>query len=462
MFGKRNLKQYVYLLQGTFRRMKYIIGVPVILYGMILTFWNWYDIRNPDPLFSKFFIDDRMLLLLPIGIVISMIYAIHPYIIEQGRELLYMHKKQMVLEICLHILWNVLVISVVFLSTYVQIMPLPELVYVKYIAVILLYTGLSFGFLFAFHSITMSILVLVLIYLVQLTGRYGLSMLPHYMNWTYDKFSYIPEILILFGVAFGGLWIGYLFWKRYDAYDDGYYLWLNVKGRNGTDKAQENRHTELPIVTRIHSGIVYIRSNLSLLTPVILFLVISVPALIYIQLSRGSVSEAEYVVQNAMELIYPIGLLSLLVIWLYPYVGEQGREVLYVINRNKLPECMTICFFVVVIMLTTVTLGYRENISNLGLFCTKNILLLLFYFGIAYGSLYAFSSVTAMLLCFFISMITYQMRLLGFGYISHYDLMIEGVETLPQLFCYMKQYIIIAVIGTVIGYVKNRRYWNYS
>ena len=58
--------------------------VPPVLLWLLLNIWNFHDLLYPNRS-TKYFMDERMLLLLPIGIGILSVVSCLPYLAQNGR-----------------------------------------------------------------------------------------------------------------------------------------------------------------------------------------------------------------------------------------------------------------------------------------------------------------------------------------------------------------------------------------
>ena len=82
------------LVNETWCRLRGTVFLPPVLLFVLLNLWNYHDLVFPNTS-SKYFMDERMLLLLPIGIGVISVVSCLPYLMQDGCEILYLQRNDL-------------------------------------------------------------------------------------------------------------------------------------------------------------------------------------------------------------------------------------------------------------------------------------------------------------------------------------------------------------------------------
>lgn len=204
---KGNITTILSIFKSMWKKQGVILLIPFVLIWGILNILNIHDIMYPDIIFSKYFIDFRMVIVLPIGIAIVLVTAIAPYLDGCGRELLYANRKYILIECIIQTICYSIIMTIEFVAVYIRILEMEVLdltviVYLKYLAYIFCISGIILFLGYRIKKMPIFIMSIVLIYvseiILYIAGEAMLSM----FSWKYESGAYLIEMamLILIGV----------------------------------------------------------------------------------------------------------------------------------------------------------------------------------------------------------------------------------------------------------------------
>lgn len=201
MHIKRLIKKFGMVLSDIWRKIYIIFAVPFILIWGALNIWNLRDFLNPTE-YSKYFIDHRMLLLLPVGICVVMLSIISPCLYGCGRELLYTNRNNIFLEYISETILYSMVMTVEFVIFYRPILELKLEGYLKYLACIFMFSGVVLFLGYRIHKLSICIMVLCLLYMFEVIADFGVWGLLSIFSWNYEDASYFVELAFMIVTGF--------------------------------------------------------------------------------------------------------------------------------------------------------------------------------------------------------------------------------------------------------------------
>lgn len=215
----RFTRKLVFIWRNIWGKMSFLIGVVSVALLVGLNVWNLHDYRFPNE-FSKYFINERMLMLLPVGICVLMIALEQYYLCEGGRELLYLYRKDIYAEYVLVFAFYELLMTIDFVVFYHFLMELPLEVYIRYFLLVFCLAGIILVLSYRIKK-TMTVAVVMLVfYVFEFVIEQGSLNLPCLFSWNYYSSYYLLE-LVFFLVVGGFGWVkGYRQMKGYADYDE--------------------------------------------------------------------------------------------------------------------------------------------------------------------------------------------------------------------------------------------------
>ena len=160
--------------------------VPFLMTFILLNILNEYDIIKPDEQ-SMYFIDNRMLCFIPIGLGFLLIANVWWYVEQDGRELFYLWRKVIFEEsVVLTVLFE-LAVFVEFIIVYRGIVGFRWDMLTNYITFSFFVSGGVLCLIYRIRRMTVFIAIFVLCYLFELCGDYGLFGTYSFFAWHYCK-----------------------------------------------------------------------------------------------------------------------------------------------------------------------------------------------------------------------------------------------------------------------------------
>ncbi|MDE6627552.1 MAG: hypothetical protein K2K56_14450 [Lachnospiraceae bacterium] len=193
---KRKVKDSFVLLKNIWNRDYALFLVPVFLIMLVLNIWNLHDYLAPNK-YSKYFINYRMMIMLPIGIVILLVFSIYPYLTGSGRDLLYINRKYILFECIVEtVLYGFLLVAEV-IFFYRPIMGLRLEIYLRYIICLFMISGIVLCLAYRLRKMTVIVMTLILMYIIEWIADSGVLDVHSIMSWNYDDADYFIEILLM-------------------------------------------------------------------------------------------------------------------------------------------------------------------------------------------------------------------------------------------------------------------------
>lgn len=176
-------------------------------------------------------------------------------------------------------------------------------------------------------------------------------------------------------------------------------------------------------------------------------------------LQISGINNAELILQRYYSFFYPGCLIILAAIVFYPYIEGEGRELLYVHQRMYLLEAFIPFIILTVLMMISVYFYWKEVLNHPFQFCIKNMIILFCFTSLCYFFVYAFHSITVMIIIcflFFLAAVLNPLRILNV-------LQCEEIkQTNWELLYSMKEYILISFICLIIAIILNKIYSKYT
>lgn len=177
--------------------------VPPVLLWLLLNIWNFHDLLYPNRS-TKYFMDERMLLLLPIGIGILSVVSCLPYLAQNGREVLYIQRSQLNRQLTINDVYYVVVVTIEYVLVYHKSIKAGSLAYFRYVLLSLAVSQICVLLLYAVKHVTMTLVLLTAGYLVLCLLHGGGTKIVDLFSWNYEDETYLIQMLILFLITLGG------------------------------------------------------------------------------------------------------------------------------------------------------------------------------------------------------------------------------------------------------------------
>lgn len=184
-------------------RIRVTVFVPPILLWLLLNIWNSHDLLYPNRS-TKYFMDERMLLLLPIGIGILSVVSCLPYLAQNGREVLYIQRSQLNRQLMINDLYYVVVVTIEYVLVYHKNITVGGLAYLRYVLLSLAVSQICVLLLYAVKHVTMALVLLTAGYLVLCLLHGGGTRIVDLFSWNYEDETYLIQMLILFLITLCG------------------------------------------------------------------------------------------------------------------------------------------------------------------------------------------------------------------------------------------------------------------
>lgn len=204
---KRKINNLFIILRNIWGKLRMILFIPVFLIIGVLNIWNVHDILRPNE-YSKYFIDHRMMLLIPIGISILLIPSIFPCLEDSGRELLYINRTYFFIESMVVISLYCVLVTVEFICFYRPILELKLELYIKYITCIFMFSGVILFLAYRLKKMSICIMFLFFLYSFEWIADFGVIGCPSIFSWNYGELSYLIELFLM-------IMIGFFCWRDY-------------------------------------------------------------------------------------------------------------------------------------------------------------------------------------------------------------------------------------------------------
>lgn len=199
---KKDIEDIKNIGQRICYKLKRVWWLPFVLF-IVLTCCIWKHVQEPN-INSKYYLDSLMIHMLPFGVILWGLVLAAPYIQEDGRELLYFRCRFLQKEMVFQMLFYQIMMSVEYVVFYREIMNrtgISFLIYLKYIIYIFCMAGFVYALVFLCHSVLISELVAIFLYIMELLAEDAAIPFYSVFNWNYSSPSFLAELLILAGTG---------------------------------------------------------------------------------------------------------------------------------------------------------------------------------------------------------------------------------------------------------------------
>lgn len=163
--------------------------------------------------------------------------------------------------------------------------------------------------------------------------------------------------------------------------------------------------------------------------------------------------------QGYYSIFYPCCCILLFAVSFHPFVEQDGRELLYVDRRMRFIEALLPAFILSLYMFLNTWLLFWDKIEFPLRFGIINLIIIFCYSGLCYGLVYLFSDIMPMIMTGFILML-YTIS----DYAAYMSVIIypdRDIHTFGEIIDFMSIYLIIGIVGAVVGFIMNKRYRRY-
>lgn len=165
----------------------------------------------------------------------------------------------------------------------------------------------------------------------------------------------------------------------------------------------------------------------------------------------------ERILQRYQITFYSASIIVLFIFIFLPYISEEGREVLYLINRMHLFETMIItCFFSINLLFTCC--WWHHKLFSTASFYLKNFIIIVCFCSFCYFLFYVFKNITIaviILLSFFLITIINPAGLFQVEPCT-------AQQSITDILLSMWEYLLMIVVCLPIGTIANKKYKYYS
>lgn len=214
---KKYVLNCIVSLRGIYMRLKWRLLVMLALLWGVLPIMNLHDILHTDES-SKYFINYKILYVLPVGISFGCFSLLYSNLNDAGREVLYISKGRQFAEILTLLAVYFIAFLIPYGLLFANILDLGLICIVRYFFVCGMFAAAAY-FLSYFRSNFMYGLVgTLMLYLLQFIAD-DIRTYSSIFSWNYYTISYIMQIFLLCAVTVCGFAGGYYYNKRYIGYD---------------------------------------------------------------------------------------------------------------------------------------------------------------------------------------------------------------------------------------------------
>ena len=192
----------------------------------------------------------------------------------------------------------------------------------------------------------------------------------------------------------------------------------------------------------------------------VIFILLSIVLPILGDISIVGVEEMETIewkLQQYLSFFYSASIVFLFVIVFLPYIGEDGREVLYLQRRIHFFEVVGITSFLVINLLATCC-WWKNKLETINFFYIKNFIMIVCFSSLCYFLIYVFKNITVFAIIAFCFFLVTFINPFGLFYVNACNVWQSGIEIL----CSMWEYLLMIVICLPIGLYANWKYSDYS
>lgn len=191
------------LVNETWCRLRGTAFLPPVLLFVLLNLWNYHDLVFPNTS-SKYFMDERMLLLLPIGIGVISVVSCLPYLMQDGCEILYLQRNDLTQQLLRNDIYYGTLLTIEYVLVYYKNVGEGWIPYFRYLLLSLAVSQICVLILYTIKHVNMALVLLtgiyLLFYLLHESGRKFLDL----FTWNYEDETYLIQILALLLITLFG------------------------------------------------------------------------------------------------------------------------------------------------------------------------------------------------------------------------------------------------------------------
>lgn len=459
MHLKKYLEDIYYTLYGMLLRLKWLWLAVISPICLIVPLLSWHDLLYTDDRFSKYFINDRLLKWLPVGIAVGMFAMFYEDMNGEGRELLYVSRGVRRRQILfLLVIYNLLFLGSYYIL-YKDILDYNLLVCFKCVLETVCSAAVIYALLYISRNYTTSLAVFVAAFGFSLIWEQSLS--AGVYAWNYMEYSYFRQVIIMLILSGAGLCLGYQGELNYMGGKPCGRKRVRGGKDNGLQEGQEGRAPQSLGGIRQKLGSMQQRiCNIWRTVYKFLWLpTVSTAALVvyihYQVLREPDISE--HIIQHTFTYFYPVLVMFFLVLVYQEMIEGAGRETVYLCQRMHLLESIFTFAFCCLYLLVPVIV-FRAQLPNAGFVFFKYVAVLFCFCAAGYGICYLFRNITLMILgelAIYLVSLTNPLSLLDIFDWRHLP------ETVPGYFLLTRDFWLVGIAGLVIGLVANYKYRDY-
>lgn len=203
--------------KGIYMRLRWRFIVMLVWLWVVLPVMNLHDILHTNES-SRYFIDSRILYVLPVGILFGCFSLLYSDLNDAGRELLYLGGRGQLTEILTLLAVYLAAFLIPYKLLFENILDLGLICVIRYFFVCGMFVAFAFFFSYFRSSFMYGLLGTLMIYLFQMIADdlYGYGSI---FSWNYYTFSYVIQMGLLILITVFGFISGYYFNKKYISYD---------------------------------------------------------------------------------------------------------------------------------------------------------------------------------------------------------------------------------------------------
>lgn len=454
MHLKKYLKDIYYTLKGMFLRLKWLWLIVISPICLIVPLLSWHDLLHPDK-YSKYFINDRLLKWLPVGIAVGIFTLFYEDMNGVGRELLYvsrgMRRRQL---ISLLVIYNLLFLGSYFFL-YKDILDYDLLVCFKCVLETVCSAVVIYAMFYISRNYTTSLAVFVAASAFSLISDHDFGFGVY--AWNYMEYSFFRQIMIMLILSGAGFWLGY--------HGELNYMGGGKRCARGRVKCGKDKELQAGQEGRIRQSMGGMWQNMGNIWRMVykflwLSTVMTAGFMFYInyQLLREPDSQPEVVIQYGFTYFYPILVIFFLVLVYQEMIEGAGREMIYLCQRMHMLESVFV-FLICSLYLLVSVIVFRVQLPNASFIFFKYLAVLFGFCCAGYGMCYLFRNITLMILGELTVYLVSITNPFGIMYIFDFD------ESLPEnvlgYFLMTRDFWLLGVAGIVTGLISNYKYKDY-
>ncbi len=198
-------------------RLKWKCWGMLGLLWVILPAMNFHDITATNE-YSRFFVDERILHILPLGITAGSLCLLYSDLSEGGRELFYINRHKQIKELLTFLILYFLLFLFPYVIFFDDILNLGIICVARYFILCGMFVALAYFLAYFTASFFYCTLGVLLMYLIQLILGDGFAC-ESIFSWNYYDFRYGAQMAWMLLVMVLGLTGGYRCNLKYLSYD---------------------------------------------------------------------------------------------------------------------------------------------------------------------------------------------------------------------------------------------------